>query len=182
MIPYVPLSLCRLTSLPLHLLTHLYLCLLLSRLTPVLFELFLISAECRPKQMLRWEEVRAKVRTNKRKKEVSSTPLEVEDEEVMGTTMLVQDKMTTGWLTERTDTLILIVQDKSQWRNNVNAAGAARSHSKYPQSAKPRSHGLSVFALRAPFGFLTTLGRTHSKQIPGRANALSSLTHGTRFN
>ena len=51
-------------------------------------------------------------RKNKRNKEVSSTPLE--DEEVMGTTMLVQDKMTTGLLTERTDTLILIVQDKSQ--------------------------------------------------------------------
>ena len=33
-------------------------------------------------------------RKNKRNKEVSSTPLE--DEEVMGTTMLVQDKMTTG--------------------------------------------------------------------------------------
>jgi hypothetical protein len=33
---------------------------------------------------------------NKKDKEVSSTPLEVEDEEVMGTTMLVQDKMTTG--------------------------------------------------------------------------------------
>lgn len=42
MIPYVPVSLCRLKSLPLNLLTHLYLCLLLSRLTPVLFELFLI--------------------------------------------------------------------------------------------------------------------------------------------
>lgn len=49
---------------------------------------------------------------NKKEKEVSSTPLEVEDEEVMGTTMLVQDKMTTGLLTERTDTLILIVQSK----------------------------------------------------------------------
>jgi len=58
---------------------------------------------CRPKQMQRWEEIRAKVRTLRTKKKVSYTPpLKVENEEVMGTTMLVQDKKATGLLTERT--------------------------------------------------------------------------------